>query len=412
MGAFSRGIRNIYRNKPRALIIILILGLSVGLFATMLQASASTQVEIEKLKTEFENLIVVRAAGATEMGAGAELLQENIVEEVERIPNIEKIEKYLLKRTTSEEFEPAISIVVGVVPGDTVRLATHGSIGTPKIIAGRGLQKGDEGKNVALIGRVFAESRGLLRVEDALGKSAPFGAFELNGTEFQIVGLFESGFAFGDNQVVIPYDVAQKTLGLEGRITSLWITVDSAENTKRVTEEIRNRLGNKVDVIVGLLRVELVVDTLGGIQASSFFGAILAMVVSALVVLFVMVLATRERTREIGVLKAIGASNGDVARQFIFETMALAAVGGVIGLFTFSTFAPTLVSRLLGLSQTEAPFGGMGESPIAGIEVGFNLSPGVIGYLLGMVLFLGVLGSMYPVLRALRMKPAEAMRHE
>ena len=130
-------------------------------------------------------------------------------------------------------------------------------------------------------------------------------------------------------------------------------------------------------------------------------------------VLFTMVLVTRERTREIGLLKALGASNGDVARQFVAESLALALAGGLLGLAIFAAGAPVIADRILGLSSTSLTglAGGMGAQAASEV-ISFSASWDDVGYAILGALFLGVLGSLYPVYRAVVVAPAEALRYE
>lgn len=411
MGAISRGVRNIYRSKIRATIVMILLGLGIGIFITMAQASTGVQGATGQLRTEFQNLIVVRAAGSTEMGLGAELLPDTLINELRTIPGIADVENILYWRILDEARNPAISVTVGVTPGDEIRLATHGSVGSPTIILGRGFQPEDGGKNVVIVGQLFAKNWTGIDVDRLLReRPSDLGSLSINGTEFKIIGIFSSGFAFGDNQVILPYDVAQRLYPqLQGKVTNIYVRVNSVENLRSVVNGIKAKFGDRVDVIAGLNRVQLILSSLNRIGVSSSVGSLLATAVSALVIISVMVLVVNERTREIGTLKAIGASNGDIAKQFIAEPLTLAIFGGIIGFAIFSAIGPFLASQILGIVTGE-PLAAHIETPISGINISFN--PAYSTILLGatFILGLGVLGSLYPALKAAKMDPADALR--
>ncbi len=122
---------------------------------------------------------------------------------------------------------------------------------------------------------------------------------------------------------------------------------------------------------------------------ASAYGSILLFAIGAVLVVFAMVLSTRERVREIGTLKAIGASNREVVIQFLAESVTLSGLGGLGAVLVAAVFAQVL-HRALGL-------------PVA-------FDGRVLGFIgVGSVMFAAV-GSLYPVIRGVRLSPVEAMR--
>ena len=139
-----------------------------------------------------------------------------------------------------------------------------------------------------------------------------------------------------------------------------------------------------------------------------------------LIVLFTMLYTVRERTQEIGVLKAIGFSNGNIMRQFMLEGVIISAIAGLVGVIIGTIAAPVLSSALLpitGISNNS-----INNTQSVGRQVslpGLSLSataviPGVellLVVFIGAIL-LGALGTLYPAWRASRTSPMEALRHE
>ena len=420
MSAFSRGTRNVYRNPPRSVVLLVILALSVGLFVGLAQATRALSAQTQNLTQVLENTIEVRNAGATGMGQGVELIPEQDVAAVEAVDHVSQIERQLLVRNVYSEYFPTISITAGNEPGKPLRVATHGEPAAVRIIAGRNFTTDDQGRNVAIVGRVYAQNRGLTVGSTFLepgGEQARAGGEELEATptEVEVVGIFASNFAFGDNQVFLPLTTAQRIYGQENGISVVWVTVDEVGNVGAVETALRDEFDGTRDVLTGQAKVRFVAQSFDRILAIGQISLILSLLVGALVVIFTMVLTTQERTREIGVLKALGASNGDVAYQFIVETAILVLIGGGLGLLTYGTIGPALINRLLGL---EVPTGiqpgiEMGLAPVTSlVRVEYNLQPSVIGITLLAVLVFAALGSLYPVWRALKLPPAEALRYE
>jgi ABC-type antimicrobial peptide transport system permease subunit len=403
MGSWKRGIRNVYRNKGRAAVVLLILGLSVSVSLTMIRTMIATEEQAETLQASVANVVEVRAYGATNMGQGADLLPATIVNDVDDIPNIAATETYLLIRDVDQDLNPPIAITNGIAPIDaTLRVATHGEANDPRLIAGRRFRPGEENANVALLGTINARNRGI-SADDLADRPT----VALEGTEVEVIGLFETGFNFGDNQIFLPMETARRIYGSEGRITNLWIMAESTEDVDQIAKEVKARLGDRVDVLTGDQQVAALNQALSGIEDTSRNGAILATVVGALVILLTMVLITRERIREIGLLKAIGASNGKVASQFAAESLAYGFIGGLVGLAVFAGIGAWL-GRIVGSSTANLV---MGQSQTVQVDAA-GVTPTLLFYALGLAVLFGMLGALYPLYKGITLKPMEALRYE
>ncbi len=215
-----------------------------------------------------------------------------------------------------------------------------------------------------------------------------------------MIGKFSVGVVWGDNQVFIPLSLAQKVLDMDGGVSVYYITAASAEHVPPLAKSLKEIFGKAADVISQDAAATKAANSMEEVSSTSRFGATISAGVGALVVLFTMMLVTRERTREIGILKAIGASNGDVSGLFVVETIALATVGATLGLLMYTAGGFLLANLFLG-SITEGALGG----------TGYGLSLRELLYGLALALLFGFVGSLYPVYRAIKMRPSEAIRH-
>jgi putative ABC transport system permease protein len=421
MGGISRGAHNISRSGVRAALVTAILGLAVAVFLTMASSSQAIARQTDTLASQVQTLIEVRAAGATGMGAGSEALPASFFDPARQVDNVDRVEPYLYQRAIDRQADTPISIFVGVQPGDTLRVASHGEVGDPTIVAGRNLQPEDAGQRVAVIGKGYAEQYDItlgeeftlpanrVLLQDRPGLAAPVSPLTLRA-----VGIFDAGFQFGDAQVFLPLDVAQAAFNEPGKATHVFVTAASARVVDQVESDLRRAFAPRADVISGQQTAQTFANTLGAIGANAASAAVVAIAIAAAIVLFTMALVVRERTREIGVLKALGASTGEIRRQFLSESVVLALLGAAVGVGLFAL----LGSRLAGLLLPQAA-GGLpsmtftgGEDLLSTVGIAPELSAQSLTLALAAAVLLGLLGSIYPLVRAARLHPVEAMRHE
>ena len=142
----------------------------------------------------------------------------------------------------------------------------------------------------------------------------------------------------------------------------------------------------------------------------------IAVVATSLIVLFVMLYTVRERTKEIGILKAIGFSNWNIMSQFMAEGVMMSLMAGVVGLAIGVVGAPYLISLLLPHVNVSGALGfsstGTFAVTSASRSVTITLSPELILLTFGAAALLGALGSLYPAWRASRTSPMEALKYE
>lgn len=395
MRMLRRGWRNLFRNRGRTGAAVLLLGLSVGIFATMAQVGALTSARLRTLRAQVQTFIEVSPAGSAAFEEAVELFPEAIVDQVRGIPQITRVDLYLITRVVDLRKQPTIAFFTGMAPDAPMRLAGS-SVLNPPLIAGRGLQPQDAGKPVAVVGPVYARQAGVDIDALKAGRRVHLTLAEgLNPTTLEVVGIFSSGSVFGDNQVIIPLRTAQRIFRKAGQVSLLLVKVDRVENVEGVTRALRATLGKRADVVSPEGIVKLAAQSLGSIQSNSRFGAVLAGFMGMVVVVFTMVLVVGERTREIGMFKAIGASDSLVIQLLLAEVTALAGLGGIVGLAIAAGIGPFIAPVVLGATEAAS-----------------LLAPTLVLFVLIAALVFAAIGALYPLVRALRMDPTQAMRHQ
>jgi putative ABC transport system permease protein len=290
-----------------------------------------------------------------------------------------------------------------------------------EITNGRTFESDEGDANVAVIGASLAEANGLV-VGDT---------FVVSEADIEVVGVFTTGTQFGDNAMFLPLETARTLFGREGEVDVITVQVDTAANVESTAEAIRVTLGEDVaDVTTQEAAFDAISAPLTDAADSSRIGMIAALIASAVIILFSVAIVARQRIREIGILKAIGASNLQVVGQMTLETAFVATIAAVIGALATFPLAQTVANGLVsdptiqvggfaGGRPGGGPGGGdvtiqAGNGPLGGVfgEVDVAVSPEVFGYALLIALGLALVATVIPAWYVGRVKPAEVLRYE
>jgi putative ABC transport system permease protein len=222
----------------------------------------------------------------------------------------------------------------------------------------------------------------------------------LDGASYKVVGVAASqGETLGgsvDSSVILPYSVGEKSFGMtRNSISRTTIKcVDPTQSTVITTEitDILTRKHKKVDFTVQDVAAMTALVTSSMSILTTLLAAIggLSLLVGGIGIMNIMLVSVTERTREIGIRKALGARERDILVQFLIESSMLSVSGGIIGIAISVLGSQFIVSRFITISIT--------LSSIV-LAVGFSIAVGV---------FFGV----YPARKAARLKPVEALRYE
>ena len=393
MGALLRGCRNPFRNRLRSAVVVLLLSLVIGLFAVLVQGALATKEKLEALQAGVRTVIELREAGAFGTGGfggdkpvGELDFSVARLAEIQRIPNarhVRKVEEYVHAPQIDPSVPNAYAMIIGLRPGAPMRAIGEVDYENARIVAGRALTPADEGRDVAIVGRLYARER--LRNTDPTGLDGR--TLTLARQPLRVVGIYSTGNDFGDNHVFVPIETFRRLLKPGDKLSKIRVTVDAVDHVEAVTADLQRLKG--VDAVTAKEQVATARATLGSISAATVYGALLLFAIGGVLVVFIMVLSTRERIREIGTLKAIGASSAEVVQQFLAEVFTLTGLSAVGALLVCGTAAAALRSAL---------------------DVELRIGAGTFALIALGGLAFGALGSLYPIVRGVRASPLHAMK--
>lgn len=408
---FKTSMYALIANKVRSGLTIL--GIVIGIAAIILIVSIGKGAEglvLSELGNLGADLIVIRPG---QEPTGPTDIAETIFSDSIKAKDIEALKRkenvpYLL------DIAPAI-VVTGSVSyrGETYRPQIFGwsaefMAGVFDVYPERGVIFTDldirQKASVAVIGKKVEDE--LFGNEDAVGKN-----IKIKDRNFRVVGVLpkrgQSSLFNIDEVVVIPYTSAQTYLSGGDFFNEVMVRASDPSLVARTVRDIEATLRESHDITdpdkddFFVVTQEGLVDQVGTILSilTAFLSSVVAisLVVGGIGVMNIMLVSVTERTKEIGLRKAIGATNKDIMRQFLLEAVLLTFVGGVIGLtigLLFSYGISVVLSTVVGLSWSF-------KFPIVGALLGVGVSA-----------LVGILFGIYPAQKAAQKSPIDALRYE
>jgi ABC-type antimicrobial peptide transport system permease subunit len=210
-----------------------------------------------------------------------------------------------------------------------------------------------------------------------------------------------------DNLVMVPYTSAQAYLSGDDYLTEIVMKADSSENINKLVYDVESTIRETHGIEPGeeddfaVRTQQALIDQISTVITilTSFLAAMVAvsLVVGGIGIMNIMLVSVTERTKEIGLRKALGATRSDIQLQFILEAVMLTGIGGIIGVFS-GAFIAWMASFAL---STYVVSGWVFVFPVSGALIGFVVSA-----------FIGLLFGIYPARKAADKSPIEALRYE
>lgn len=395
--SFKMSVQNIIGNKMRSFLTML--GIIIGVAAVIALVTTVSGVS-DYMMSEFSSM----GAGALTVNANGTALKQGLSEhdldEIEALENVAGI-------------SPSISVHTKVVKNgyvsDDVNVSgknhTYFVRNSDIVVHGRPLVSTDMGGDVyvCVIDKTCAET--FFAGVDPIGQSIKIG-----GIQYTVVGLcgeddsITAGMAMlyggsdSDGNIYIPY---KNALTLNGRnsVTSLEVYVDDTDRTDELVDRLELLLDNAFNhedsaySVFNMDSLLTMMNTMNDMMSSLLAGiASIALVVGGIGIMNMMLVSVTERTKEIGLRKALGAQPSIIQLQFLLESIILSLLGGIIGIILGEIISYILTAKLMDLEFI---------IDLGAVALGFFFS-----------LAVGIIFGWAPARRASRLNPIDALRSE
>jgi len=405
-------IKSLLSNKLRSALTMLGMIIGVGAVIILMSVGAGFQNMITSTFEELgSNLLFVQPSNpeaprlaAIAPGYATASLTMDDAEAMRRIRSVVAV------NPTSENF---VKVIAG---NESTTAVIEGSTPEFQHLYDFTIASGQFISEVNIARRDMVVVLGSKTAEDLFGSDDPVGQHvKMRDKRFTVIGVMEprgmSSFGFSwDEMVITPITTyqarlfAQKTPGGQDAVQSIVVQAASAEVMDEVTEEIENllrkrhRIAEDEDDDFAVTSLEQLMGTFETITIALtvFLGLIgaISLLVGSIGIMNIMLVSVTERTREIGLRKAIGAKRRDILMQFLLEAAMLSLVGGAIGLI-----GAWLVAQ--GISLID----------LGGFTINAVVSPFIVILAISVSILIGLASGIYPAMRAARLNPIDALHY-
>lgn len=402
--------QNLLASKLRTFLTIL--GVIIGIAAVMIVMSVGSSAQtliLDQVRGVGANLIAILPGASEEDGPPAiafgivttTLTNDDLdaLRKKENAPHLEEASGYVLGNATVHYRNRSFPVNYQGVS------ATMPLVEDTRVEKGRFFTKEDESKLQRVVVLGSERAKDLFDERDPIGERIKIG-----DTSFRVIGVMEErgsvAFSNPDLDMYVPLSTAQKILLGIDYLSFIRASVDSESNIDVTREDVRMLLRDRHDLEDGDIddfSVRSLTATLAILEnvtnALKYFlvtVASIALIVGGIGIMNIMLISLKQRIREIGLRKALGALNRDIVVQFIIESVFIACVGGFFGVVL--GMAITLISAIVIQSL--------------GYEWPFLLMFSSVGVAFLVSVAIGVLFGLYPALKAAKVSPTEALRYE
>jgi len=400
--SFQMALTSLYANKMRSLLTMLGIIIGVGAVIALVSVGMGVRSNVTSSIASLGSNMLIVSPGSSNRGGvrgAAGSMQTLKYDDAKAIKDKIKNIDYV---------SPSVSSSYQVVYGNNNWNTSVQGV-TPEFMSIRSLSIGygsfvstddmNKRNRVAVIGTTVASN--LFAKDNPVGKN-----IRINNQPYKVIGLLESKgqSSVGQDQddvIYIPLTTAQERMLGITYVQSINVQVSSQEKMEQVQAEIENLLRSRHHIVAGkdddfhVRNLTSLMETVS--QSTSMLtmllGAIagISLIVGGIGIMNIMMVSVTERTREIGIRKALGATFMNIMTQFLIESMVIGIIGGIIGI-VFGCAASKIIAQLGDFTTV------------------ITITPIIVSFIfsVGIGLFFGI----YPARKAAKLDPIEALRYE
>ncbi len=361
-------LKNPFRNKTRMALAVIGIAIGIATIVALGMVTEGLKVSLEEqLKAGGADFVVMKN---TSSGSESATIKQNRVDEISKMSGIKQAAGIL---TSSRMIGETQLGLVGLNQRDLNMMGAKITQGTPYA----------DDKNEIILGKLAAE-----KLKKKVGDTVI-----LKGDKYVITGIFETGNKEIDTSGVLPLSKLQKMDENENKVHFIYVKVNNNADVKAASKEVEKAYPGELTTIASLEDFQRANDGLSTVETASMAISLLAIVIGGIGIINTMIMSVFERTREIGVLKAVGWKSRRILGMILGESIVLTFIAGLVGI-------------ILGIIGIEAII------TLTDTAMVLTFTPALALKALGIAVIVGIIGGFYPAYRASKLAPTEALRYE
>ena len=391
MNFFTLAAKNLQRRRGRTLLTVLGVAIAISVLFSLLSLNSGYEKELNREVNSLGVHILAVPKGCPYEAASLiihggvipKYLSSLDLKNVSSIPDVEMATPMLMHQFLKKD-EKTGKITPHIIYG--INIEEMKKLKPWWTVRGRFFQ--DNETNVMLVGRDLADKENL-----SVGQVLPVGPKK---EDFTIVGILDRTGDQDDQFHFFPLNEAQRVFQKEGMITTIAVKVRDVSRIAAVSQEME--LIPDIQVVTMTQIMGTIMNLAGSARSLLLTVIVIALIISAFGIINTLLMSVNERTREFGMMKAIGASGLDIGKMVLMETVFITAIGGLLG----------TIAAIAGSSLIESFVKGMLPYSPRGSLI--FLSPELVAFALAFSIALGLVCGIYPAYKSSRLTPMEAIR--